>query len=238
MKIRDLPGLAALGIASLIYDLLLFILQSFIFGGKVWWWRLNLYYGLEYFWGVHRIANREAKALARDRDDFIYGETPCISFRAMMKNLDFAPGDLYVDLGCGRGQTVFYAQILYGLRARGCDLITQFIEKARLINCFLKIKNIEFFTRDMLHSDISDAKIILVVPTTFTDDLLARLTDKLKEAPAGSYIISVSRHMEGEHLELLKEEPLWFSWGRSPVYFYLRREGDPLRRAADDHSTG
>jgi hypothetical protein len=222
MKIREIPGLVSISFFSLLYDVVLFIYQSFLFGGKIWWWRLNFYYGLEYFWGVHRIANREARAFARQKENFIYGETPCISIKGMLGGLALTPGDIFVDMGSGRGHAIFFAQLLFGLKSRGYELIPSFVYKAKLINCFLKINDVEFHQKDFLDADISDAKVIFIVATTFTPDLVAGLVEKLREAPCGALILSVSRSLEGDHLESQKEEPHLFSWGKSQVYFYKR----------------
>jgi len=208
---------------SLIYDTVLFIYESFVFGSRIWWWRLNLYYFLEYLWGFHRIANKEAHSLPHDKDNYICGETPCITFRTILRNLEIKPGDLFIDLGCGRGQTVYFARLLFDMKAKGYDLISTFILKAGLINCFLKINNVEFINDNILNVDLGAAKAVYIVPTTFTADFMEKINKKLLEVHSGSYIISVSRPLQEEHYELIRKESLLYSWGRTAVYYYVRK---------------
>jgi SAM-dependent methyltransferase len=224
MKLKEIAGCLIMSIVSLIYDSLLFIYQSFIFGHRIWWWRLNLYYALEYLLGVHRVANRESKTLSLSPDNFICGETPCLTLRTIVENCECKPGDTFIDLGCGRGQTVFFARLMFNLKARGYELIPTFVTKARLINCFLKIDHVEFIHSTVLDADLQDAKIVYIVPTTFTEDFLEQVNRKLREAPAGAFIVSASRPLDEEHFELLKKDRLLYSWGKSAVYYYVRKK--------------
>jgi len=143
--------------------------------------------------------------------------------RTILRNLDIKPGDLFIDLGCGRGMTVYYARLLFDMKARGYDLIATFILKARLINCFLRISSVEFIEDNILNADLGNAKVVYIVPTTFSPDFLEKVNKKLQEVPAGSYIVSVSRPLQEEHHELIRKESLLYSWGRTTVYFYVRK---------------
>jgi len=173
--------------------------------------------------GFHRIANKEARKLPLDRDNYICGETPCITLRAILRNLEIRPGDLFIDLGCGRGMTVYYARLLFDMKARGYDLIATFILKARLINCFLQISDVEFIEDTILNADLGDARVVYIVPTTYSPDFFEEVNKKLLEVPAGSYIVSVSRPLQEEHYELIRKEIHLYSWGRSPVYYHVRK---------------
>lgn len=224
MKLREIAGCLIMSVVSLLYDSLLFIYQSFIFGRRLWWWRLNLYYALEYMLGIHRVANRESKSLQLAADNFICGETPCITLKRIVENCAYQPGDTFIDLGCGRGQTVFFARLMFNLKARGYELIPTFVTKARLINFLLKTDRVEFFHRNILDADLQDAKIVYIVPTTFTEDFLERVSQKLREVPAGSFIVSASRPLDEAHFELFRQDRLLYSWGKSAVYYYLRKK--------------
>lgn len=224
MKIREIFGCILLGMVSFIYDVLLFVYQSLFFGVTIWWWRLNFCYAMEYFLGFHLIANRESQKFPLARDNFICGETPCVTLRTILKGLDIKPGEQFFDLGCGRGQTVFFASLLFDLKATGYELIPTFVMKAKLINCFLKVPGVEFVEDNMLNAQLEQAKVVYLVPTTFTQDFLEQVIERLKDAPAGAYVISVSRPIEDEKFTFLRKQTLLYSWGRSAVYFYRRSE--------------
>jgi SAM-dependent methyltransferase len=161
--------------------------------------------------------------LPHSRDNYICGETPCITLRTILRNLDIKPGDLFIDLGCGRGQTVYYARLLFDMKAAGYDLIATFILKAKLINCFLKISGVDFIMDNILNAELGSAKVVYIVPTTFAADFLEEVNNKLQEAPPGAYIVSVTRPLDESRYELIRKDSLLYSWGRSPVYYYVRK---------------
>ncbi|MDQ7824948.1 MAG: hypothetical protein RDV48_19265 [Candidatus Eremiobacteraeota bacterium] len=154
------------------------------------------------------------------------GETPPSTLRAVLRALTLREGDEFVDLGCGRGQTIFFSRLLFGLKARGYDLVAPFILKARLINCFLRLSDVDFFCQSLTMADLHLARVIYLVSTTFSDELMKEVMEKLREAPAGAYVVSVSRPLEEEFLERFRKEYLLFTWGHAPVYYYTRK-GEP-----------
>jgi hypothetical protein len=222
-KIIEIPELVIIGIGNLFYDVVLFIYQSIIFGFKMWWWKFHFYLFIEYLFGYHWIARRDGKLQNYDPENFIYGETPCITVKMMLRELDINPGDIFIDLGCGRGLPVFYARFLFGLKSVGYDLLPTFIDKAKWMSFLLRMENIDFICGDSLKADLSDARVIYAATTAYPGNFRALLIEKLREAPPGSYIITLSYPLPEKYFNLYKQEKLFFSWGKADVYYHLRR---------------
>jgi SAM-dependent methyltransferase len=206
------------------YNFGLSVYEFFIFGRDLGWLNLRFQYFREYFFTrIRSIVLKESQSVGYSEDNFIYGETPCITIREILEIAGAKPGDEFIDLGCGRGLTVFYAYYLKKLKAAGYDLIPTFINKAHKIKSSLKVNGIEFFKEDLLKADISSAKIVYVAGTTFSDDFIELLTKKLHQVPKGAVIVTLSYPLSSVRFSLFREQQLYFSWGKNTVYFHKKK---------------
>ncbi len=144
---------------------------------------------------------------------FPYGETPLRVLYEIAKTVDLKPTDHFVDLGCGRGRAVFFLSHFFGCRATGIDLTPSFIQKA----CRLSKENLKltFLCDDFLAYDFKDATCVYLYGTTYSEECLGSLREKLKRLPKGSRVISVSQELLKFNLQL----PAHFTWGKGEVFF-------------------
>jgi len=206
------------------YRIWLNIYELFHFGTKSWWWKVRFLFLVNYFFfSTYRTVKKESAEFEYCDGNFIYGETPCITVKRILDCVEYMPGDIFIDLGSGRGMVVFYAYFLGNLETRGYELIPSFIRKSRKIADSLGADKIHFFQEDILEADISKAKIIFIAGTTFPEDFIAILNRKLRQATEGSTIITLSYKLPDSFFNLYRESILDFSWGRSHVYFHRRR---------------
>ena len=225
MKLTEQIELFFVGVGNYFYNLGLTIYELFIFGLKPWWWKVKILYFLIYFFSwTHTIVQSERQEFDYGEDNFIYGETPCITVKKILEVIDYKPGDVFIDLGSGRGFTVIYAHYLGGLKTRGYELIPSFVRKARKITESLKTDDIKFYQKDILKADIRDARIVFVAGTTFPDDFIKKLNRKLRGLKDGAIVVTLSYPLPDKYFVLYREMELFFSWGKATVYFHRRRD--------------
>lgn len=224
MKIGEFFELFYIGILNIFYNLGLALYETVKFGRHRWWWKLRFNFFKNYF--LRRLKNIITAESAQKKyplENFIYGETPCVTVKTILENANCKPGDLFIDLGCGRGLAVFYAHYLKDLKAYGYEILPTFVRKARRIKQSLDLRRVKFFEKDILKADLSKACLVYVAGTTFTDEFISRLNDKLRQAPAGCVIVTLSYPLPEDDFCLFRQQVLYFTWGKSHVYYHRRR---------------
>lgn len=225
MNINETISLIPLAIKNLLYNSGIKIIESVRFGKNIWWWKLQLALLLFYFLdNPYRIIMRNINNIDIDTDNLIYGETPLITAEKMLKIVNPGKKEKYIDLGCGRGLTVFLAGLVFKIEATGIDVIPEFIQRSRIIKDYLKLPGINFIQGNFIEEDLSSGTIFFIAGTTFDDKTIHRLTEKLVNIPGRISIISLSAALPSTRFKTIHSEELRFSWGKSTVYFQIKEE--------------
>ncbi|KAF0249504.1 MAG: hypothetical protein FD167_1098, partial [bacterium] len=102
-------------------------------------------YQLSYFSdGPYSIVRKEGKRAPVLPQNLTYGETPCLTIRKILQELELKPSDHFVDLGCGRGLTVFFVNQYFHIPATGVDIIPTFIRRAKILAKNLGLTQVKF----------------------------------------------------------------------------------------------
>ena len=147
-----------------------------------------------------------------------YGETPYSTMRKIFDKINFSAGDIFIDLGSGVGQVVFFVNMYYKVSAAGYDLVPFFIEKSRAIKKELNLYNIEFIEGDFLKEDISYGTIFYINGKAFNVDIIEEVMKKLYTLKNGSTIISIGYPFLLPYLQIKNKSTHFFSWGWDDVY--------------------
>lgn len=145
---------------------------------------------------------------------FPYGETPLRALYQIAQMVDLKPSDHFVDLGCGRGRALFFLSHFFGCRAMGIDLTPSFIHKARRLG--KDNGKLTFICDDFLSYDFKDATCVYLYGTTYSEECLMLLREKLKRLPKGSRVISVSEELLRLHVHA--KASVKFVWGEGNVF--------------------
>lgn len=215
--IFEFINLLFIRIFNIIYNLGLWFYEFIYFFRYLWWWKLQFLLNSYYFF-----SNPYLEADSKN-PDYIYGETPFITMFKILKELDLKDKKTFADLGCGRGKPVFLANIYFNLDACGFDTIEPFIKKAERIKGVMKLDGINFIRRDMVDVNLGDFEIIFITPTTFSDETLIKIEEKIDWLNDGACLISLSVPFLNKNLDIIKKKRFWFTWGGSTVYFYQKR---------------
>lgn len=128
---------------------------------------------------------------------------PCRSrdLKRIAKLADFRRGDIFYDLGCGTGKTVFYMAKHYNVQAIGLE-----ISLPLLLLCLVKKylfyqkEKIIFKWKNLFNENLAKADIIYFfgIPKTVNDKLKEKIK---KEATPGTKIISYAFKINELHPE-------------------------------------
>lgn len=172
--------------------------------------------------------------IARDRrelpyrgENFFYGETPYYTAERLCRLATVTKDDVVYDLGCGRGKFVFYAHVSRGCRAVGLELIETYVAATGAVRNLLGLEGVRVLHGDFLGADLSPATVVYIHGSFFTDDVRARLRERIDDLAPGVRWLSVSVRWEHPALAPVAEELLDFSWGKEPVYVYEVIAGAP-----------
>lgn len=149
-----------------------------------------------------------------------YGETSYFAIRESFKVVGLTKDDIFYDLGCGTGKTVFYANAVHGAKAIGVDIIGDFIDNANLIVNSLKLKNINFLEKSIFDINLKDGTVFYITPTCFDAENMQKVMKMFEKLPKGSRLIVLSRHLPLPNLEMIGRKSLYYSWGKAETFYY------------------
>ena len=204
--------------------------------------KLEKYFDKFYTSDILEKAKKDAKIESESRkfikENFIYGE---VNFRSIsyillyLKNVYGIKEGYFFDLGSGTGRAVIGAALTYPFEKYiGIELLNS------LYNTSIEIKNlfdkehkeeqkpnIEFINGDFLKQDLSQASVIFINSTTFSDKLLGDLAYKFNEVCKSGCLV-VNTTMELSKLDKNKWEFLpyfkrYMSWGIATCNVYKRK---------------
>lgn len=164
----------------------------------------------------------QTRGSRRPFDDFRYGETPWFTGRTILETAGLTGQDVFCDLGCGRGKMVFLAHLMTGCRAFGVDLLGGYLAIAQRIRRLLGLEEVDFFPQDFAETDLSEATVVYVAGTIFSQEARDDLMALVDELPVGARWITVGWQAHHPALSLQATEEHLFSWGRERVFFHLR----------------
>jgi len=164
------------------------------------------------------------KILPKDITSLTYGETSWFAIKKILDTVQAGNNDIFYDLGCGTGRTVFFARIYYGVKkAIGVDLIPTFIQTAKKIVKDNGIDGIDFIENNIFKTSLKNGTIFLTVVTVcYNNAMIEQLKEKLKEISPDSWVVTVSCPLICDHLKLVYTKYLFYSWGIAKTFFHKR----------------
>lgn len=157
-----------------------------------------------------------------------YGEITYKGADELLRTLDLKPTDVFYDLGSGVGKLVVQAILTTPIKkAVGVELSPTrhehavSIKKELATRDLLKDKELEFVNQNVSQAALSDATVIFMCSTCFSDELMKSLTDKFSKLKKGVRVITLRKLPEPNKFKLIKQLHLPMSWSNSSiVYIY------------------
>ena len=135
---------------------------------------------------------REALMRYPSKEVQCYGETPLTTFASICDALELKAHDVFYELGCGRGRTLFWIQSFTPCRAVGIDLVPAFITRGQCVVRWLGLDRIQFCQENIINVDYSEATVIYLFGTSLEDEFITRLCEIFKQLSPGTRIITTS----------------------------------------------
>lgn len=160
-----------------------------------------------------------------ERDEFVYGTTPWLSFAKVLDSLTIQAEDVFIEPGCGMGHLCFLVHQRYGIESIGFEALANFIDTTQQIKKELPQlphpEKLKFYNLDFFKADLSRGTLFYIAGTCFPLDYKTRLLKKVrKEARSGSQVITLTHPIELEGFRFSHEVKATFSWGRDRALIY------------------
>ncbi len=149
---------------------------------------------------------------------FPYGETPLTTLQQIADRWAICPSDYLIELGCGRGRGVLFLSHYTGCKAKGIDWVPSFIAHAKAVA--KQTSNVTFACSDIMKADLSSATIIYLYGTCLDDAAIHTLSERFKQLPPSTKIITVSYPLPGFTIQ--DELVGSFPWGEADIYLQTR----------------
>jgi SAM-dependent methyltransferase len=121
--------------------------------------------------------------------------TPKKYYQELFKGFPFKKDSIIYELGCGRGDFLFAAEIFSPKKSVGLDLSFVHIWQAK-IRALARRSKIKFLCKNYFEADIKDADIIYIFSV---QSIVIKTWEKIKkETKAGTVVIVLSDTIPGE----------------------------------------
>ncbi len=150
-----------------------------------------------------------------------YGETSYFAIKSSLEFIKMTKDDVFYDLGCGVGKTVFYANTVYGAKSIGIEIVPDFVTNGSLVIKEQKLENISFIEKSIFDVDLKKGTVFYITPTCFDDENMIKVIKKFETLPKGSRVIVLSKHLTNSNLKMLGKKTLFYSWGMAETFYYL-----------------
>lgn len=183
--------------------------------------------------GYH-ISNSEKRLFSNHQADYTYGEILLSSTDTLIHSiLDLSHNDVLYDLGSGIGKFIIQSFITTNItKAVGIELspkrhyialstLSNLISLGYISPSFISTRTITFIQDDFFNIKISDATVIYICSTLFSQQTMNRLYHKIiDECHPGTRILTTSPFSSSK-LVLSNRYKLSFTWSNEPSTCYL-----------------
>ena len=153
-----------------------------------------------------------------DYEDLGYGEITKSGaddiFNYIKKNIGINSDVVFYDIGSGNGKLCLHYSLISNFKCvKGIEIDKyRHLYSLNIMNELGEFENLKFINDDVLNLDISDANVILMNDTLFSQHLISGIINKLKP---GTHLISIEKN----ELEPKDELDVEVSWMPLPIKF-------------------
>ena len=176
------------------------------------------------------IPDKEVKFIKKAGGAATYGEIQFASAQKLLDHFKLTKEDVFYDLGSGVGKFVLHTYLATdvkkscGIELSGTryELSVKAFNKAKKMNLF-DSRELLFLNEDIIKADLSDATVVFMCATCYSDDLMKKIADKLVSIGSKVRIASLREFKNEPRLEKVETFKLPMTWSKdkgSPVHIY------------------
>jgi SAM-dependent methyltransferase len=172
----------------------------------------------------HQVSKKFMK-LRGEKKIYTYGETPLTTFDKIARECGILSKDIFYEIGCGSGRTLFWLRHFIKCRALGIDYQPTFIRRANRLKKWMKLDRVSFLLEDMLKCDYSKATVLYLYGTCLEEEKIEKLTARFCELKQGTKVITISYPLidYSNAFSLAKQFSVRFPWGKAEAYLNIKK---------------
>lgn len=160
-----------------------------------------------------------------------YGEITYEGFETIVKDIHLTKKDVFYDLGCGVGKVVVQVYdttpvkkaVGIELSSTRCASATRAKQELVHRKKIARGRKLLFQEGDISAANVSDATVIFMCSTCFSDELMQKLTNKFARLKKGLRVLTLRRLPENASFELIHTYQVPMTWSASSsVYLYKK----------------
>jgi len=185
------------------------------------------------------ISNEERKGAESFKDSMplMYGEFTWSALKDLFTAVKPKEDGILYDLGSGSGKAILMCSLLHQFkRCQGIEIVKGLHEQACAALERFKTdkpalaKTVSFTLGDILEYDWSDADLVLMCATCFTEKMITKLAEKANKLAVGAIVVSVTYALPSvsKMFEVVWKGSLRMSWGDSTIFVQVKRHNRKL----------
>tara|TARA_B100000700_G_C14772339_1_gene727339 strand:- start:77 stop:826 length:750 start_codon:yes stop_codon:yes gene_type:complete len=196
-----------------------------------------------------KVSHEERNQKKLTDKSLIYGEACYDEFCEILQHVQPNPGSTFYDLGSGIGKAlviaamtvpfakVVGAEMLEGLHAISMEAVSRI--KTHLSDQEKETSTqFEIHCKDLNNISMTDADIVFISSTCFSDSLMDRISRQCEQLKTGAKVVSLTRGIQSSQYETIEKKHIKMSWG-SPTLFIQEHQGPtpastPKKRSSSD----
>jgi len=156
--------------------------------------------------------------------DYSYGETPLAVYRLMSFELE--KGATFLDIGCGRGEGLFYLHLYQGVSVVGVEWIDLFVFLAKEIQKRIGADEMSFLRLDLKKQPLPRAEAYYLAGTCLSDELIEHLVGQLQTIkPSRIFSLSFPLTDYGLNGYSVHKKGVLMPFGKTCLYIMRREDG-------------
>lgn len=154
-----------------------------------------------------------------EKEIYGYGETPLKTLQIIAEKCEATSSDTWLELGAGRGLACFWIALNVGCKTIGVEWIPRFVNRAGFTAKIFSMNHLHFKQSHVLNAPFYKATIVYLYGTSWDDELIEKLEEKMKMLPKGSKIACISFPLK--YFSLVETFPVVFPWGETECYLHI-----------------
>lgn len=176
-----------------------------------------------------RASTEDRKEVEKQGGAPTYGEIEISSVKEVINYLKPKASDVFYDLGSGNGKVVVQFYLDTNIKKsvgielskdRHAQALTA-LNHLRKMGLVDKNRKLDLRYGNILKEDFSDATIIYMCSTCFSEDLMKALMEKMTKLAKGARVVTLKRFPYSEKLELITSLKLPMTWSPKGSWVYI-----------------